>query len=333
MNMKQWLKDTIDAPVKKAMPILSFPAVQITGKNIEELVRSGENQAECMETIAKKFDAGISVSLMDLSVEGEAFGSEVVYSPDEVPTIEKPLLEDENDAEALKIPEVGAARTGACVEGIRLAVQRITDRPVFAGNIGPFSLAGRLLNMTEIMYLCYDDPDMLHTVLDKVTSFLIEYSKAFKEAGAAGIVMAEPAAGLLSPSLISEFSIPYVQKIREAVEDDEFIIIYHNCGNVRPILKELSEMHAYAYSFGNTVDMELAVSSMPEDSLVIGNLDPAGVFLGGTPDSVHRDTLDLLERCSRFPNFVIASGCDIPAKTPMANIEAFFAAVKEFYNN
>lgn len=332
MNMNQWLNDTIHSPIKKSMPVLSFPGIQFMGINIEELVKSAENQAICMETIAKEFDSWISVSLMDLSVEAEAFGSHVVYSADEVPTIEKPLIQDEEAANKLEIPAVGAARTGVCVEGIRMAVEKIQDKPVFAGIIGPFSLAGRLLDMTEVMYLCYDDEELLHTVLKKATAFLIAYTKAFKEAGAAGIVLAEPAAGLLSPNLIKEFSNPYVQELRDAVEDDEFLVVYHNCGNVKPILKELHDMHAKAYSFGNSVDMELAVSSMPEDSLVIGNLDPSMVFVGGTPESIREDTLNLLERCSKYPNFVIASGCDIPAHTPLENIRAFFDAVDEFYS-
>ena len=46
---------------------------------------------------------------------------------------------------------------------------------------------------------------MVETVLEKVTEFLIAYTKAFKEAGANGVVMAEPAAGLLSPSLMDDF--------------------------------------------------------------------------------------------------------------------------------
>jgi uroporphyrinogen decarboxylase len=80
---------------------------------------------------------------------------------------------------------------------------------------------------------------MVETVLEKVTLFLIEYAKAFKEAGANGIMMAEPAAGLLSPSLIEEFSNPYVQRIREAVEDDNFLFVYHNCGNITPIMSHI----------------------------------------------------------------------------------------------
>ena len=55
---------------------------------------------------------------------------------------------------------------------------------------------------------------------------MIEYAKAFKEAGANGIAMAEPAAGLLSPSLMEEFSNPYVEKVRAAVEDENFLFLY-----------------------------------------------------------------------------------------------------------
>ena len=330
-NMKQWVKDTISAPVKKAMPILSFPGVQLTGHTVDEMVRDGHLQAVCMKAIADRFDTGAAFSLMDLSVEAEAFGSPVHYSEDEVPTVTAALVHDEDEADALKVPEVGAGRTGECVKGIKEVTKMITDRPVLAGIIGPFSLAGRLLDMTEIMILCYEEPEMVETVLEKATEFLVKYAKAFKEAGANGIAIAEPAAGLLSPGLIKEFSTPYVKKIREAVEDDNFMILYHNCGSVIPLLDNVKEIGAGGYSIGNAVDIEDALKVLPEDSVVIGNIDPAGVFRNGTAEQVRTETLALMERCCKYPNFVIASGCDIPPMTPLENLDAFFETVKEFY--
>ena len=101
-NMKQWVTDYINAPVKKGMPILSFPGVQLIGHSVEELVRSGELQAQCMKAIADRFDTGVAFSLMDLSVEAEAFGAPVHYSEDEVPTVHGTLINDEDEAEALK---------------------------------------------------------------------------------------------------------------------------------------------------------------------------------------------------------------------------------------
>lgn len=330
-NMKQWLTDYINAPVKKAMPILSFPGVQIIGHTVDELVRSGELQAQCMKAIADRFDTGAAFSLMDLSVEAEAFGAPVVYSEDDVPTVNGTLITDEEGAEELKIPAVGDGRTGECVEGIRRASELITDRPVLAGIIGPYSLAGRLLDMTEIMILCYEEPEMVETVLEKATEFLIEYAKAFKAAGANGICMAEPAAGLLSPNLIDEFSSPYVQKVREAVEDENFAFMYHNCGNITPLMKNIDALNMNAYSVGNAIDMEDALKGLDQNSMVIGNIDPAGTIRNGNPESIRKETLELMERCSKYSNFVIASGCDIPPMSPLENIQAFFDAVNEFY--
>lgn len=111
-----------------------------------------------MEAVAKKFDMAAVLSLMDLSVEAEAFGSPVRYSAEEVPTVTAPIIHDEDEAEALRVPEVGEGRTGECLKGIREIAGRVKDRPILAGMIGPYSLAGRLLDMTEIMILCYEDP-------------------------------------------------------------------------------------------------------------------------------------------------------------------------------
>ena len=330
-NMNEWLQAYIHTPVKKAAPILSFPGCRLIGHTVDELVKSGHLQAQCMKAIADKFDTGVAFSLMDLSVEAEAFGSEIHYSEEEVPTVVGALIHDEEEAEALKVPEVGAGRTGECVAGIREAVELITDRPVLAGIVGPYSLAGRLLDMTEIMILCYEEPELVETVLEKATEFLVAYAKAFKEAGANGICLAEPAAGLLSPSLIDEFSTPYVQKIREAVEDESFVVFYHNCGNIVPLLENVKGIQAKAYSIGNAIDIEEALKVIPADRLVIGNIDPAGTLRNGTPDQIRRETTELLTRCSKYPNFVIASGCDIPPATPMENLEAFFEAVRAFY--
>ena len=330
-NMKEWIAKCIDAPVKKAMPILSFPGIQIIGHTVDEMVKSGDLQAECMKAIADRFDTGAAFSLMDLSVEAEAFGSPVRYSEDDVPTVHGALVHDEEEAEALVVPKVGAGRTGECVKGIEKAVEMITDRPVLAGIIGPYSLAGRLLDMTEIMILCYEEPEMVETVLEKATEFLIEYAKAFKAAGANGVAMAEPAAGLLSPNLIDEFSSPYVKRIRDAVEDDNFMVLYHNCGNVEPLLENMKKIDASAYSFGNAIDIETMLKALPEDRMIIGNIDPAGIIRNGNPEMIRKETLALMERCCKYPNYVIASGCDIPPMSPLENIQAFFDAVEEFY--
>ena len=59
----------------------------------------------------------------------------------------------------------------------------------------------------------------LHKLLDISTQFLIARAKAYKEAGANGILLAEPTAGLLSPKVCAMFSDQYVKRIVDAVQD------------------------------------------------------------------------------------------------------------------
>ena len=332
-NMKLWVKELYGTQPKKALPVLSFPCISLLGITVRELISDSELQAKGMKAVADKTDAAASVSFMDLSVEAECFGATICVSDDEVPTVKGRLINDESEAEALAVPPIGSGRTSIYIDAIKKASELITDRPVLAGMIGPFSLAARLLDVSEIMMDCYDEPDMVHTVMKKATAFLIEYAKAYKASGANGIVMAEPVSGLLSPALEEEFSSPYVKEIVDAVQDDGFIVIYHNCGdNVARMLSSILTTGAAAYHFGNAVDMEKdIIPKVPRETVVMGNIDPAGVLRMGTPETVKTETVALLTRCSKYPNFVLSSGCDIPPLTPWENIDAFFKARDEFY--
>jgi uroporphyrinogen decarboxylase len=319
-------------PVKKAMPVLSFPSIQLLGIGVKELIGDSDLQSRGMHAVAERTDAAAAVSMMDLSVEAEVFGAEIRFSDDEVPSVIGHILESEEDADNLAIPAVGAGRTGLYVEAIEKACKLITDRPVFAGVIGPFSLAGRLLDVSEAMIYCYDEPDMVHTVLKKCTAFIINYIQAYKAVGAQGVVIAEPLAGLLTPAFNEEFSVAYMKEIVDAVQDDAFAVVYHNCGGgTTRMVKELLTIGAMAYHFGNAIDMVEMLSLFPADDIVMGNIDPSGEFRNGTPESIRAATLDLLERTRDYPNFVISSGCDIPPLSSWENIHAFFAAVKDFY--
>ena len=331
MNMKQWVADVLAADKKKAMPVLSFPAIQKMGITVDKLINDSDLQAQAMKIIADNTDAAASVSMMDLSLEAEAFGSTIRVSEDEVPTVIGHVVETEEEAEALKVPEIEGRRK-LYIEAIEKAVKLIEDRPVFAGVIGPFSLAGRLLDVSEALVYCYDEPDMVHIVLEKATEFLIKYIKEYKRVGANGVVMAEPLAGLLSPDLAEEFSADYVKKIVNEVQDDEFIVVYHNCGNTAvKTLDTIVSNGCPMFHFGNAINMAELMEKMPENLIAMGNVDPAGQLKNGTVESVYEKTTEVLNACGKYKNYVPSSGCDIPPMSPWENINSFFKAVADYY--
>ena len=332
MNMHKWLEEVKAAPVKKPFPILSFPCVQLMDITVKELISNSDNQARGMKAVADRIDSLAAVSYMDLSLEAEAFGAQIKVTDEEVPTVIGTLVPDEEAAEALKVPTIEDGRIGIYLEGMKKALQLIDDRPVFAGMIGPFSLAGRLVDVNKAMLYCKKKPELLHTVLRKATDFLIEYAKAYKAIGAHGIMMAEPLSGLLSPKLEAKFSAPYVKEIAEALKSEDFLVMYHNCGNYTPkMIESIASNGCDAYHFGNAIDMKAFMEEWPSDLLAMGNIDPAEQFTNGTPETMKAATLELLESCSGYENFLISSGCDIPPGAKWENIDAFFGAVSEFY--
>jgi uroporphyrinogen decarboxylase len=176
----------------------------------------------------------------------------------------------------------------------------------------------------------YIDPEPIRFLLEKCTALLTKYCLAFKMAGAHGIIMAEPVAGTLSPGLCDEFSSRYIARVVEAVQDDSFMFILHNCGDTNELLSTMQSTGARGIHLGNRADIVHALTIIDERRLVFGNIDPVSVFRHGSTDTVRHETQALLERTSRFPNFVLSSGCDVPRGTPIENVDAFYDALKEF---
>ena len=331
-DMFGWLEDIKAAKIKKALPILSFPATQLMGITVRELIADSERQAEGIRLIAARNDAYAANSLMDLSVEAECFGAQIRFSDNEIPTVIGSCIDGYEQAEALRVPEVGCGRTGIYVDAIRKAAVTITDRPVFGCTIGPFSLAGRLVGVTDAMIKCYEEPETMHLLLEKATEFIIAYCLAYKRAGANGTALAEPLAGMMSPALAQEFSCTYVKRIVDAVQDQNFIVLYHNCGNATVhMLDHILGIGAAAYHFGNAIKMIDVLERAPANTVVMGNLDPAGQLRDGTPDSVRAATEEILNACGKYDNFVISSGCDVPPAAKWENIDTFFDTVREYY--
>ena len=332
MDMNKWFADLIASDKKAPLPILSFPAAKMMGVTVDELVNSGDLQAQGVKLITDTYPVAAAQAYMNLSAEAEAFGAQCVHSEYEVPTIIGQLISTPEEADALELPAIGTKQTGPILDGLKKARVLITDKPFFAECIGPFSLAGRLMDVNEIMVNCYDEPEMVETIMQKTTKYLIGWMNECKKAGCDGVIMAEPLTGVLSPGLAREFSHPYVKELVDAVQDESFAVIYHNCGNETVhMLEDIFALGCKAYHFGDSVDMKVILEKTPEDVLSMGNISPAVVFVAGTPEGIREATLKLMEECAANKNFWISSGCDIPPQTDPANIKAFFDAVNEFY--
>jgi uroporphyrinogen decarboxylase len=118
-----------------------------------------------------------------------------------------------------------------------------------------------------------------------------------------------------------------VRRLVEALQDDGYLFILHNCGNRGHVTRSMVSTGARGLHFGNQADMLQALRDVPPDRLVMGNLDPAGLLKMGTPAAVDAATAALLDATVGYPNFVLSTGCDTPPGVPEENIAALFAAL------
>jgi len=316
------------SPERLALPIATYPGLALTGATVREAVNNPAVQFEAVAAFHARYQTRFVLSAMDLSAESEAFGCTLHMSDDEIPSVTGRLVTNLEQASKLSVPQPGDRRTAVYLETVR-RLKKLPSRPlVLGGCIGPFSLAARLVGVSEALELTLSDPELMEVVLEKSTAFLMAYARAFKEAGADGLIMAEPTAGLLSPRGVSAHSSAYIQRIAAEVSDGEFALILHNCAARLLHLPAILETGLSSFHFGAPMDLPAALGKVAPDVVLCGNLDPARVFCQLGPAEVRAHTLDLLSHTAAYRNYVLSSGCDVPATAPLANLDAFYAAVK-----
>jgi uroporphyrinogen decarboxylase len=312
-----------------AIPIMTHPGIELIGKTVLKAVSDGYVHFDAIKALDQRYPSAACTAIMDLTVEAEAFGAKINFSENEVPTVVGRLVSDRESVEKLQIPDLTAGRIPQYILANKLTAEYLKKKPGFAGIIGPFSLAGRLYDISEFMVACYCEPDVVELLLNKCTEFLKRYCLELKRQGANGVLIAEPAAGLLSGEDCGKFSSQYVKMIVETVQDDNFMVVLHNCGNTGQCTGAMLETGAWGYHFGNKIDMVQALNDCPPNVLVMGNLDPVA-FKSATSEAFGLSVSELLKATSGYPNYVLSSGCDVPPHTPQANIEAFYGVLEEY---
>ncbi|MBR5337684.1 MAG: methyltransferase [Lachnospiraceae bacterium] len=331
INMQQWADDIIKAEDIKNLPVLYFPVLKDMGISVPDSVKDPSTIAKVMKRILDKYpDTIAAITGMDLTIDAQSFGVQVNFSEKQAPNIIDHILSGPEDIEGLKLPDIHSGRTDVFTESCLEAQKIITDRPIFGGMLGPFSLAANLLDINKCLKMTIKGKDNLHILLEKCTEWLTLRAKEYKNAGANGVLIAEPTAGLLAPAACEEFSSQYIKQIADALQDDHFFLILHDCGQVENSVESMCGTGCKGLHFGNGVDMRNIMPKVDPGILAFGNLDPATVFFMGTPDEVYDKTTALLEAMKPYPNFVLSSGCDLAPTVSGENIEAYYRACRDF---
>jgi uroporphyrinogen decarboxylase len=323
----------LNSPHRIPMPIGVYAGLEITGASVKDAVTSSQHQSDAVLALHERFHTQVMLTAMDLSAEAEIFGCQIRMSDNEIPTVIGRLVTSEKEIDILEIPSAGDGRTAVHLQTARKLVSQANGVSVLGSVIGPFSLASRLFGVSEALELSLADPALLNKLLHKATKFLTDYVLAFRAQGVDGVIMAEPAAGLLSPRGLSQFSSDYIRQIVKETQSEEFTLVLHNCGAKIVHLHKILEAGAEIFHFGAPMDIEQALKQVSNEVILAGNLDPTNVFHNGTAIEVTAQTLNLMKITSGYKNFIASSGCDIPPQTPVENLDAFYTTIRKNSNS
>lgn len=193
------------------------------------------------------------------------------------------------------------------------------DIPVVGLFEGPFTTTCRVIEAELIMRMIYKNQPILERLIDKITDFLLDFGRALIERGANVLLIPEPtaSASMISPPVFRRIVLPRLQKI---VNELRVPCILHICGDTTSLLESMAQTGASVLSLDQCMDLAEARAVIPQ-AVLGGNVDPVNSLFMGTTEQVEADTLRSLSKGGRS-RFILMSGCGIPPKAPVENIEA-----------
>jgi uroporphyrinogen decarboxylase len=308
------------------IPLLGAPGVQLSDTTLRENLTDWEVQFNTIRLMVEKFQPDGIFPFMDLTVEAEALGLEIYFPEFENPSVKNHCVKTEVDLKAIRSRYKGLS--GRMPVFIKVVENIAKNFHIIKGAsaIGPFTLAGELMGVSELCTNVILNPELVHNFIEFSTLVIKDYVKALLDAGAETVAILEPSAVMLSPAQFEEFSGRYFSFL---AEDLKAPLILHICGNSTHLLKRMSNTGAVGLSLDSPVNLREASKIAPDNVALIGNLDPVGIFLQSTPEEVAKATMNLLGEMEGINNFILSSGCDLPLRTPSENIEAFMKAARK----
>lgn len=260
----------------------------------------------------------------DISLEAEVLGAELDWNKADRPPIKKhTCLEPDELVIPEKIEEKG--RIPTVLKAIELLKQKYgEDLAVLPTSICPFTISGHMASVDELFCWILSNPEKVHTLMDKITEFVIEYQKLMEANGADILFIPDPTSSgdLISGEMYNTFVKPYIKKIAKSTKIPK---ILHICGDTSPMLDSIRETGIECFSFDKKVSVAYAYKKMQNKMTLYGNLDVIDLLPRKSPDDVYKAA----QECIYQGVNIVGTACDVPPTTPLENIKAFVNACKE----
>lgn len=276
----------------------------------------------------------------------EAFGSKIRYYEDSTPTLESPAVKEIGDIAALTPADPDRdGRMHVYLEAVEYAAKQAGQGAAIRGcGTGPFVMAGHLmgnermlLELANTFYGNGEHDEAFHHLLMVSCETLIAFVTRQLELGATIIQLADSTASLdmISPEMYEKYVLPvekhFFRRVNPICREYDAVSLLHICGNNTKIFPQIRETGAMIFEVDHKSDIGEARRVMGDRLSVIGNLDPTGVLLQGSPELVRKKAEECIRKAaSPEGGFILGSGCEVPIHTPHENIRAMIETARAY---
>jgi [methyl-Co(III) methanol-specific corrinoid protein]:coenzyme M methyltransferase len=189
--------------------------------------------------------------------------------------------------------------------------------------LGPFTLAGLLIDPTQIMRMIKKNRDQVEVLLDRLVDPIIKLAGKYREAGADYVCIREMSSGtdLLSPKLWPALIQPRLRRVFAGMESPK---ILHICGSTDLIVDLMNDCGADAISVDHKNSLAGSRGKIG-NTLLFGDYDGFGLVKEASLDEVHQAVKQSIEAGVD----AVWPGCDIWPDVNPQNLLAINRAIKE----
>jgi uroporphyrinogen decarboxylase len=273
-------------------------------------------------------DAAILFS--DILVIPQAMNIEVEMKPDFGPYLPNPIR-TQKDLDRVIVPDVHAS-LGYVMEAIKATKEKLNDDIPLIGFAGsPWTILCYCVqgqgskNFDKAKELCFTNPVVAHSLLQKITDTTIAYLKAKVAAGVNAVQLFDSWGGMLSPVDYQEFSWQYMQQIIDALKDETPVIAFgKGCWFA---LNDMAKSGAAALGVDWTCSARNARYLSGGNITLQGNFDPSRLL--SSPAEIKKMVHQMINEFGK-DKYIVNLGHGILPNIPVENAKAFVDAVKEY---
>lgn len=181
-------------------------------------------------------------------------------------------------------------------------------------------------SFSNVKKLIYNNPELAHNLLKKLTTAVAHYLSAQIKAGANAVQIFDTWAGILSPRDYLIFALKYVNQLIARIKRTTEPIIYFPKG-VHYRMRTTADCGADVIGIDWTIDMEKARDKIGEKVAIQGNLDPNVLY--AEPNFIRREAKKVLAAYGKGTGHIFNLGHGILPDVDPSHAKVLVNYVKE----